>query len=97
MFDSGLSIVCDVLETANNLREDLQLPPPRWEITLAGFRRHHRTARGHQLRAEPPASVDADVLVVPAVGAKNPAQLIGVIEESIGVIEDRRSGARPNS
>lgn len=81
VFDSGLSIVCDVLETANNLREDLQRPPPRWEITLVGFRRHQRTARGHQLRAEPPTSVDAEVLVVPAVGAKNPAQLVGLIED----------------
>ncbi|WP_232491421.1 hypothetical protein [Mycobacterium dioxanotrophicus] len=58
VFDSGLSIVCDVLETANSLRSELCRPPAPWEITLVGFRRLHRTARGHQVRAESPASID---------------------------------------
>lgn len=81
VFDSGLSIVCDVLDTANALRGELHRPPPPWEITLVGFRRHHRTARGHHVRAEPPASVNPDVLVVPAVGAKDPTQLIALVED----------------
>lgn len=80
VFDSGLSIVCDVLDAANTLRGELQRPPPPWEVTLVGFRRHHRTARGHQVRAEPAESADPDVLVVPAVGVKDPTQLVGVVE-----------------
>lgn len=78
-FDSGFNIVCDVLDTANNLRGELRRPPPAWQVTLVGFRRRHRTARGHQVRAEPPASITPDVLVVPAVGVKDPAQLVGLI------------------
>jgi transcriptional regulator GlxA family with amidase domain len=80
VFDSGLSIVCDVLDTANKLRGELQRPPPPWEITLIGYRRNHRTAHGHQVRTEPPASVAPDVLVVPAVGVKDPAQLVELVE-----------------
>jgi len=80
VFDSGLSIVCDVLDSANNLRSELQRPPPPWEVSLVGVRRNHRTARGHQVRAEPLTSVDPDILVVPAVGAKDPAQLVGLVE-----------------
>lgn len=44
-----------------------------------GFRSRHRTARGHRVLAEPPASVDPDVLVVPAVGVKDSTQLVGLV------------------
>lgn len=83
VFDSGLSIVCDVLDTANSLRCELQRPPPPWEITLVGFRRLHRTARGHRVRTEAPASVAPDVLVVPAVGVKEPTELVGLVESPV--------------
>ncbi|MDN4521838.1 GlxA family transcriptional regulator [Mycolicibacterium sp. jd] len=97
VFDSGLSIVCDVLETANSLRSELCRPPAPWEITLVGFRRLHRTARGHQVRAESPASIDPEVLVVPAVGVKDPAQLVGLVEaptqrRAIGLVSTLAAG-----
>jgi len=74
-FDSGLSTISDVLGTANDLRGQMDRPPPAWEVSLVGFRRTVRTARGHLVRTVPAAAVAPDVLAVVAVAAKDPTAL----------------------
>jgi len=80
-FDSGLAAVLDVLDTANSLRAQLERPPQAWITTVLGVARTVRTGAGHSvpavLREELPAM--PDLLVVPALGVKEPAALIEVV------------------
>jgi hypothetical protein len=48
-------------------------------ITGVGFRRLHRIAQGHRVRAEPATPIDPDVLVLPAVGVKDATLLVGLV------------------
>lgn len=53
VFDSGLATVCDVLAAANALRAEIPQPPPGWEVTVVGARRHMHTGAGHRVETEP--------------------------------------------
>jgi transcriptional regulator GlxA family with amidase domain len=76
IFDSGLASVLDVLQTANELRDELPKPPPPWQVRCVSPRGPVRTAAGHEVEA---GTLDAagtpDVLIVPGVGHKQPTPL----------------------
>lgn len=74
-FDSGLTTVLDVLRTADLLREETPHPPPPFEVTLVGARRHLHTAGGLRVTTGPPDGEAPDVLVVPALGLGAPAEV----------------------
>ncbi|MEW2412483.1 helix-turn-helix domain-containing protein [Streptomyces sp. NPDC046866] len=77
LFDSGLATVLDVLQMANELREELPHPPPRWELTRVGARGAVRTASGHVVEARTTGDAPRpDLLVVPGAGPKQPAPLL---------------------
>ncbi|MEV6212365.1 helix-turn-helix domain-containing protein [Kitasatospora sp. NPDC051914] len=76
-FDSGLAAVLDVLQTANELRDELPKPPPPWQVTCINPHGPVRTAAGHLVQAVSPAAAEApDVLVVPGAGPKQPDPLV---------------------
>ncbi|MGW7362199.1 GlxA family transcriptional regulator [Streptomyces sp. NPDC054841] len=76
VFDSGLASVLDVLQTANELRDELTEPPPPWQVTCVGPGGPVRTAAGHLVEAATPAAAGSpDVMVVPGVGFKRPGPL----------------------
>lgn len=76
-FDSGLASVLDVLQTANELREELPQPPPAWQVSCVSPHGPVRTAAGHVVAAVAPEAVPApDLLVVPGVGHKRPEPLL---------------------
>ncbi|MCB5181990.1 GlxA family transcriptional regulator [Streptomyces antimicrobicus] len=77
LFDSGLATVLDVLQMANELREELPHPPPRWELTRVSGRGAVRTASGHVVEAQSAGDGPRpDLLVVPGAGPKQPAPLL---------------------
>ena len=97
-FDSGLSTVLDVLETANALREQIETPPPPWSVTTLGLRRLVRTGAGHAVTAMTRAQlpVAPDLLVMPALGVKEPTALVERIRSdqyrpALGLIAEARA------
>jgi transcriptional regulator GlxA family with amidase domain len=77
VFDSGLSALLDVLDTANALRGQLDNPPPAWEVTTVAPRRRVRTGLGHSVTAEPLALAEGcDLLLVPALAEREPEALV---------------------
>lgn len=68
VFDTGLSVVLDTLETANALAERGRTP---FDVRVVGLRRAVRTHHGHRVDLAPVSDAPApDVVVVPALGAK---------------------------
>jgi transcriptional regulator GlxA family with amidase domain len=84
MFDSGLATVCDVLGAANAMRDQIERPPPAWEVTVVGSRRHLRTAAGHRVTTTPMDALEhpPDVLVAPALGLRGPDELIDTVRSA---------------
>jgi transcriptional regulator GlxA family with amidase domain len=79
-FDSGLSLVLDVLRTANGLRSMVDASVAPIEYRLIGTSKRITTAAGMSLaidrRASQPDALDRlDVLVVPGIGVATPASL----------------------
>jgi len=72
VFDTGLAVVLDTLETAAMLAPMERASFPV-EVMVAGVRRRVRTHQGLVLSAAPLPSRRPDVVVVPALGAKTPA------------------------
>jgi transcriptional regulator GlxA family with amidase domain len=81
VFDSGLSAVLDVLDTANQLRAQVEQPPSPWEVSTVGTRRRVTTGAGHTVTTSRPDE-PADVLVIPAVGIKQPEALIAEVSST---------------
>ena len=81
IFDSGLAAVLDVLDTANGMRDDLDSPPPGWEVATVAPGKRARTGAGHIVHAAAlDAARDADLLIVPALNVRRPEELIEFIE-----------------
>ena len=81
IFDSGLAAVLDVLDTANAMRDDLDSPPPGWEVTTVAAGRRVRTGAGHIVHAAAlDAARDADLLIVPALNVRRAEEIIEFIE-----------------
>jgi len=75
-FDLGLAALTDTLTTANELAPTLPNAPAPIELTLVGVRRRVRTAQGLTVPVVPAERVAAaDVVLVPALGAKMPDTL----------------------
>jgi transcriptional regulator GlxA family with amidase domain len=69
VFDSGLSVLLDTLETANALSP--ARPAHRYEVALCGLRREVRTHQGLRVALEAPSTRRGpDVVIVPALGEK---------------------------
>ena len=80
VFDSGLSIVLDVLGTANELGRTLP-NAAAFEITAVGTGSEVRTAYGMRLATTPLAELAdrPELVAVPALGEKDPAALVDVV------------------
>jgi transcriptional regulator GlxA family with amidase domain len=80
VFDSGLSIVLDVLGTANELGRS-RPNAAAFEITAVGTGAEVRTAYGMRLRTTPIEELTArpELVAVPALGEKDPAALVDVV------------------
>ena len=96
VFDSGLAALLDVLETANAMREQIQSPPPAWEVTTIAPRRHVRTGAGHSVTAEPlELASECDLLLVPAMSERRPDALLEeVAGKDCGAVRHAVAAAR---
>lgn len=83
VFDSGLSIVLDVLATANSMREHLPGPPSAFEAVVVGLTTAARTGHGLRVDTVPPAALrePLQLVVIPALAAKTPVQIIGAVSD----------------
>jgi transcriptional regulator GlxA family with amidase domain len=80
VFDSGLSVVLDTLETANALAEGNRKWTP-YEVTVCGLGRKAKTHHGFEVplvRAD--AEERPDLVIVPALGAKTVPQISAALE-----------------
>ena len=76
VFDSGLTSVLDVFDTANGLAEELP-GAPRWTVTTIGFTARARTSAGLLVDCAPVAQAEsADLLIVPAINVRRPEDLV---------------------
>jgi transcriptional regulator GlxA family with amidase domain len=99
VFDTGLSVVLDTLETANELASGAQRAS-RYDVTLCGLRRAARTHHGLRLDLAPVREQRPDVVIVPALGAKTVEAVSAALEkpevaEARDVLRDwSKAGAR---
>lgn len=70
VFDSGLSVVLDTLETANELAIASGSKASRYDVTLCGLRRSAKTHQGLRVDLLPAEKAKPDLVIVPALGAK---------------------------
>lgn len=81
VFDTGLAVLLDTLDTANGLSSEFLRSGPPFDVRLIGVRRHIRTHCGFQVTVgtyEPKPR--PDVVLVPALGSKTPAALGEALE-----------------
>ena len=85
MFDSGLTVVLDILATANVLSAQASLPAPPFEVITVGAGTSVRTANGLSLPTTPWRDMadgePAEVAVMPAVGLRPPAEVVGIVRD----------------
>ncbi|WP_136245633.1 GlxA family transcriptional regulator [Mycobacterium intracellulare] len=83
VFDSGLSVVLDMLTTANSMRENLWAAPSAFEVTIVGLTAQARTGQGLQVETVPLAAVTAppELVVIPALSAKSKEQIAAAVTE----------------
>jgi transcriptional regulator GlxA family with amidase domain len=81
VFDSGLSVVLDVLATANTLRDDVAGAPPPLEVVITGLTTMARTGHGLTVETVPLATMHQlpDVFVMPALAAKTPPRIVEAV------------------
>ncbi len=82
MFDSGLTVILDILATANVLSGRADLPAPPFEVIPVGRGASVRTAHGLRLATTPWPQIRADppeLAVMPAVGLRPPAEVVDVV------------------
>lgn len=78
-FDSGLAAVLDVLDTANQLRDQIDQPPSPWQVTTIGTKRRIHSNAGHTITTTAPDEHRPDLLFMPAIGIKQPDALVAEI------------------
>jgi transcriptional regulator GlxA family with amidase domain len=80
-FDSGLSVVLDVLATANSLRDDITGGPPPYEVVITGLATTARTGHGLSVETVPLTAMERlpDVFVGPALAAKTPPRIVEAV------------------
>jgi len=82
VFDTGLAIVLDAFQTANELAEMSGQAAHRFEVTIAGVRSRVRTSQGLTVPVNPIAGQKPDCVVVPAIGFKMPEPLLEALRRS---------------
>lgn len=83
VFDTGLSVILDTLETANELAAATgsgNAKSSRYDVTLCGLRRSAKTHQGLRVDLEPAAKTKPDLVVVPAIGAKTVDTISAALE-----------------
>jgi transcriptional regulator GlxA family with amidase domain len=75
VFDSGLSVMLDAFQTANELIVMSGVDVPPFEVRLTGVRRRVRTSQGLTVPLHPKGWASPDCVVLPAIGFKMPEQL----------------------
>jgi len=76
VFDTGLAVVLDAFQTANELAEMSGLASPRFDVTIVGVRKTVKTSRGLTVPVNAaPGRAIPDWVVVPAIGYKMPGPL----------------------
>lgn len=80
VFDTGLACLLDTFDIANALADTMGMPQACFDVTLVGVRRRVCSGQGWRLPVRPACDAgEADVLLVPALGAKQPTQLRTVL------------------
>lgn len=98
MFDSGLSVMLDVLATADALRDDAEAGDQAFTVIPVAVGPSVRTGHGLVLATAPLTEIaePPDVLVMPALGVKTPDRIVDVVRGHPAldwVAEGRSSGA----
>ncbi|MGO9018643.1 MAG: GlxA family transcriptional regulator [Syntrophobacteraceae bacterium] len=76
VFDTGLAVVLDAFETANELAEMSGMASPRFEVKIVGVRKSVKTSQGLTVPVAPaPKRIVPDWVVIPAIGFKMPDPL----------------------
>lgn len=76
VFDTGLSALLDTLRIANDLADTAGASSTRFDVSVVGVRRRVRTTQGLAVPAAPAlTAAQPDVVLIPALGAKNPEPL----------------------
>jgi len=75
VFDTGLAIVLDAFQTANELAQMSGLSSPRFEVEISGIRRSVKTSQGLSVPVNAIGRRKPDCVVVPAIGYKLPDAL----------------------
>ena len=83
MFDSGLSVVLDVLTSANALRSDVCGAPSPIEVTVLGIGESVKTGHGLHIHTTPAREFAPapDVVVIPAPGVKESHHVICIVAD----------------
>jgi transcriptional regulator GlxA family with amidase domain len=77
LFDTGLSVTLDAFALANKFSGILAGIPPTFDVSVVGVRKRVRSSRGLTIPVEPiTPALKPDWVVVPALGAPTPAELI---------------------
>lgn len=76
VFDSGLAMICDTLETANQLAG----ASPPFKISRIGVRRRVHSAQGLQVPVQTPPARRPDLVLVPALGCKTPETIEAALQ-----------------
>jgi transcriptional regulator GlxA family with amidase domain len=82
MFDSGLTVILDILAAANVLSGQAGVSVPPFQVTVTGTGTSIRTGHGLQLATVPWQQVAADppdVAVLPAVGLRPPDEIVDTV------------------
>jgi transcriptional regulator GlxA family with amidase domain len=76
VFDTGLATLLDTFSTANTLAESAGTSSTRFDVTIIGVRPRVRTSHGLSVPVTSvPRLAHPDVVLVPAIGAKQPDTL----------------------
>src|SRR5215813_6738722 len=78
VFDTGLALMMDAFQTANELAEMTALTSLRFNVTLVGARKSVKTSQGLTVPVTPVSKrmVRPDLGVIPAIGYKMPGPLV---------------------
>lgn len=81
VFDTGLTALLDTFATANELASAQDAGQPLFNIQVVGIRTEVKTALGLTMAVDPVTALrKPDWLIVPALNAKQPAQLLAALK-----------------
>jgi transcriptional regulator GlxA family with amidase domain len=100
VFDSGLAALLDTFETAAALAPEVRGSGLRFDVTVTGLRRSAATHQGWRVPLAPLPSARADLVIVPALGAKTRDTICLALErrdvgEAAALLAELRRGGAP--